>query len=236
MLSHDFETPENRLLAALPLEDYERLLPHLERIPLASGQVLYQLGEPITDVYFPVRSLLSIDHFSHANSTFSLVGQEGMVDVSVLLGETRSKRRVVVYTPGAAIRLSAKTLKAEFDRGGALHGLLLRYVQAVFLQLSQLAACNHHHSLEQRLARQLLLIQDALQTDEFFLSLKFLARLLSASRAALLLRVCVFRRKGALDNQRGNFKIVDRQILEDHTCDCYQMMKNEFERLTTTFK
>jgi len=172
-----FPKPINQLLAALPGEEYQRLVPHLEPILLPLGEVLYEPGEPISYVYFPNQSVISLVNILQdgAMVEVGMVGREGMVGVPVFMGGNTTTNQAMVQIADGALRMKAEVLKAEFNRGGMLQTLLLRYMQALFTQVSQSAVCNRRHKLEERLARWLLLVQDCVQSDKLLLTQEFIA-------------------------------------------------------------
>lgn len=226
-------TPINQLLAALPAEDYQRLLPHLDLVTLTSQQVLYELGEPIFQVYFPNRSIISLINTMEDGATIEvgLVGREGMVGIPAILNDAVSIHRAFVKIPDTALRIRADVLRAEFNRGGALQTLLLRYTQLLLVQLSQSAACNRFHTIEERLARQLLLIQDSLQANEFPLTQEFLAQILGTRRSGVTVAAGALNQAGMIRYTRGRITILNREGLEATACECYQVIQEEFKRL-----
>jgi CRP-like cAMP-binding protein len=225
--------PDNQLLAALSIEDYQRLAPHLELVTLRPQQVLYEVGEPILNVYFPNRSIISLINTMEDGATIEvgLVGREGMVGIPVILDDDVSIHRAFVKIPDTALRVRADILKAEFNQGGTLQRLLLRYTQLLLVQLSQAAACNRFHTIEERLARQLLLIQDSLQTSEFPLTQEFLAQILGTRRSGVTVAAGAFNQAGMIRYSRGRITILNREGLEATSCECYQVIRKEFKRL-----
>jgi CRP-like cAMP-binding protein len=229
----DSSARQNRLLAALSDEAYQRLVPHLELVSLLPQQILYQAGEPITHVYFPHRSVISLINLMEDGSTIEvgLVGREGMVGLPVILGDANYLHQAFVQIGDRAMRIRAEVLKAEFNRGGALQTLLLRYVQALLTQVSQSAACNRFHTIEERLARQLLLIQDALQSQEFLLTQESLAQMLGARRSGVTVAAGTLSQAGMIRYARGRIFVLDREGLEATACECYRVIRDEFDRL-----
>ena len=225
--------PENRLLAALPAADYQRLQPHLELMTLPLRQVIYEAGDPIDDVYFPRSAVISLVATLEDCSTMEagLVGQEGMTGIPVLLGGMTKAHRAFVQVAGEAWRLKAPVLQTEFDRGGALQKLLLRYFQALFTQVAQTGVCNRFHTTEERLARWLLLVSDCVQSETFALTQEFIAQMIGVRRAGVTVAAGALSQAGLVRYTRGQIKIVDRQGLEDFSCECYSVVREEFSWL-----
>lgn len=230
---HSLHAPINRLLAALPAEEYQRLVPHLEWITLPLAQVLHEPGDPITHVYFPHRALVSLVSTMEDGSAIEvgLIGGEGITGVPALIGDGVITHRALVQVAGDAVRLPAEVLKAEFVRGGNLQSLILRYMQALLTQVSQAAACNRLHSLEERLARWLLLVQDALDSNEFPLTQEFIAQMIGVRRSSVTVAAGNLQQAGMIAYSRGKITILNRENLEDTACECYRAIKTEFSRL-----
>jgi CRP-like cAMP-binding protein len=223
----------NHLLASLPIDVYERLAPHLKKVDLELRQVLYEPTEPMDIVYFPNQSMVSLVQVMENGSTIEagVVGNDGMVGYPVYLGGKSSSSRAVVQIPGSAIALDAAILKAEFDRCGDLHTLLLRYSQALLAQISQTAACNRFHPTEERLARWLLQSQDALRSPDLELTQDFLASMLGTRRASITLAAGKLQQAGLIHYNRGFIRIVNRDGLEAAACECYNVVQAEYGRL-----
>lgn len=230
--------PVNRLLAALPETDYQRLIPHLEQVDLELGKVLYQVGEPIDYVYFPHSSLVSLVMVLQDGSTaeVGLVGGNGMVGVPVVLGSDISFTLAIVQVADGAVRMRADQLKAEFRRGGALQALLLRYVQALLAQVSQTAACNRLHTLEARLARWMLLVQDAINSNELQLTQEFIAQMLGVRRSGVTVAAGALQQADLIHYNRGKITVLNRKGLEKVSCECYRVIEEEYKRLLTPGK
>lgn len=227
---------ENRLLAALPESEYQRLVLHLESVSLSRHQVLYDSGELIRHVYFPNQALVSLVSIVEDGSIVEvgLVGKEGMVGTPVIWGGNTTTHQAVVQIPGNAIRMKAEVLKTEFNRGGSLQSLLLRYTQALFTQVSQLAACNRLHKLEERLARLLLTVQDRMQSDEFPLTQEFISHMLGTRRSSITVAASTLSQARMIRYTRGKITILVRESLESTSCECYGVIKDEFARLLGT--
>jgi CRP-like cAMP-binding protein len=229
---------ENRLLAALPAEDYQRLVPHLELVSLKFQQVLYEPGEAIAYVYFPHRAIVSLLSTMEDGTTVEvgLVGIDGIVGTAVILGGNTTNTLASVQVGGYGMRMKAEQLKSEFNRGGALQSLLLLYTQALITQVSQIAACNRLHTLEERLARWLLTIQDRLQSEELPLTQEFISQMLGTRRSGVTVAAGTLQQAGMIRYTRGKITILNRQALEATTCECYKLIKSEYERLLNTGK
>ncbi|WP_375479968.1 Crp/Fnr family transcriptional regulator [uncultured Nostoc sp.] len=182
-----FEQPANKLLAALPASDYQRLIPHMKLVPLSNWQVLYQTGEPIAQVYFPHKAVVSIVTTMEDGSTMEIgfVSNEGMVGMPVILGDNITTTTALVQIPDSAMQIDANILRSEFNRGTALQNLLLRYVQRVYTQIVQESACNRLHQREERLARWLLTVSDRLESKEFPLTQEFISQMLGVHSAGV---------------------------------------------------
>ncbi|PYS89646.1 MAG: Crp/Fnr family transcriptional regulator [Acidobacteria bacterium] len=224
---------ENHILATLSPEDYERIAPHLEPVNLPQGQTLYQAGEPIKHVYFPTNSMVSLvsQMSDGANVEVGIIGFEGMVGLSCLLGVDESPYEAIVQIQDGALRMSAQTIKREFKRGGALHDLLLRYTQSLLLMTSQVAACNRVHGIGERLARWLLMSYDRCVYADLPLTHEFIATMLGVRRAGVTEAASILQTEGLITYHRGHITIKDKQGLEEFACECYQIIKTEFDHL-----
>ncbi|MEH2284518.1 MAG: Crp/Fnr family transcriptional regulator [Nostoc sp.] len=227
------QQPPNKLLAALPSQDYERLVPHLKLVSLPVQQILYEAAEPITHIYFPDKSVVSIVTTMEDGSTaeVGIVSNEGMVGIPVILGDNTTTTTAFVQIAGAAMQIDANVLRAEFNRGEALQTLLLCYVQAVYSELAQGAACNRLHTLEERLARWLLTVSDRLESEEFPLTQEFIAQMLGVRRSGVTVAASTLSRAGMIAYQRGHISILNREDLEATSCECYRVIQGEFARL-----
>jgi len=224
---------QNRLLAALPAQDYARLLPHLELVPMPRGWVLYESGDAQGHVFFPTTSIVSNCYVMEDGSSaqIAVAGDEGVIGVALFMGGQSTPSRAVVYSAGYGYRLGSSVLKAEFTQGGALQRLLLRYTQALMTQTAQTAVCNRHHSVEQQLCRLLLLSLDRLAFSEMTLSHELIADMLGVRREGVTEAAGKLRAAGLIDYGRGHITAFDRQKLEAGVCECYQVVKSEYERL-----
>ena len=223
----------NRLLAALPTSDYERLVPHLKLVSLPTRQVIYEPGEPITEVYFPQNAVVSIVTIMEDGSTVEvgIVSNEGMVGIPVILGGNTTTTKAFVQVAGAGMQMDADVLRTEFNRGGAIQKLLLRYVRAIYTELTQGCACNRFHTLEERLARWLLTVSDRFESDDFPLTQEFIAQMLGVRRSGVTVAASTLSRAGMIRYQRGQISILNREDLEATSCECYRVIQKEFTRL-----
>jgi CRP-like cAMP-binding protein len=225
----------NRILNALPREEYERLAPALEPVSLRIGEVLVRADEPVTHVYFPNSGTVSvICVFEDGGSVEAgMVGNEGMFGVNAFLGSVGSPLEAVVQLPGEGLRMRADVLRREFRKGWQLQDLLLRYTQAFIIQIAQTAACNRAHKMVGQLARWLLMCQDRVHSDELILTQEFIAIMLGTRRASVTEAAGMLQDAGLISYRRGHIKILDREGLEAASCECYRIVKKEFERLLT---
>ena len=232
--SQDPNNPsKNRLLAALPLEEYERLLPNLETVSLNFKQVLYNVNEPIEYIYFPkncLASLLTIMENGEAVEV-GTVGNEGMVGLPVFLGADTIPGQAFCQIPGDGMRMRADVFKREVTPGTPLFNLLQRYTQALFNLIAQSAACNRLHSIEERLCRWLLMTHDRVGADQFPLTQEFMGQMLGVRRASVSMAAAILQKAGFVRYSRGKMTICDRAGMEDSACECYGIVKAEFDRL-----
>jgi CRP-like cAMP-binding protein len=230
-LSHD--PRQNHLLDALLKTEYDRLSPKLELVTMSLGQVLYESGGVLHYVYFPVDSIISMLYVMEdgASAEIAVVGNEGILGISLFMGGETTPSRAVVQSAGHAYRLKAQILKDEFNRAGPVMRLLLRYTQALITQMSQTAVCNRHHSVEQQLCRWLLLSLDRLASDELSMTQELIANMLGVRREGVTEAAGKLQRAGLIDYSRGKIKVLNRPGLENRACECYQVVKTEFDRL-----
>ena len=224
---------QNHLLAALPAQDRERLLPHLERVPMPLGHVLYESGSELRHVYFPTTSIVSLLYvmIDGASAEIAVVGNDGILGVALFMGGETMPNRAVVQSAGHAYRLQGALLKQEFNRSGELQHLLLRYTQALLTQMAQTAVCNRYHSLDQQFCRWLLLSLDRLPADELVMTQELIANMLGVRREGVTEAAGNVQRAGLIEYQRGRITVLDRAGLEARTCECYAVVKKEFDRL-----
>lgn len=233
MLASHAHTSGNRLLSALPLEVRDRLLPHLEEVVFSLGQVLYESGGHMRSVYFPTTSHISLLYTMIDGSTaeMGLVGNEGVVGIALFMGGETTPNRAMVQGAGTALRMQAKAMLEEFKRGGEFQQLLLRYTQALITQISQTAVCNRLHSVEQRLCRWLLMTHDRTGSDELQMTHEFISNMLGVRREGVTMAAQRLQELGMISYVRGHIIILNRQQLVDRVCECYQVVKDEHERL-----
>lgn len=223
----------NELLAALPEAEFERLLPDLELLPMRLGDLLSESGEPIEHAWFPTTAIVSLHYVMESGDASEIagVGREGMVGVSIFMGGRAAPSRVIVQTAGHGYRLRARPLNVEFDRGGALMRLLLRYTQALMAQMSLAGTCTRHHSLQQQLCRWLLTTLDRMPSNDLVMTQELIAGMLGVRREGVTEAAGRLRDLGAISYRRGHITVLDRRVLDAQVCECYAVVKNEFARL-----
>ena len=223
----------NQLLAALPEAEFKRWLPLLEPIDLALGQVLYESGAAMTYVYFPTNAIVSLLYVleNGASAEIAVVGFEGLVGISIFMGGGSTPSRAVVQSAGAGYRMRADFMKEEFERSGPVVHLLLRYTQALITQMAQTAVCNRHHSLDQQLCRWLLLCLDRLQSNQLVMTQELIANMLGVRREGVTEAALKLQKAGLISYVRGRINVIDRLGLEERTCECYGVVKKEYDRL-----
>jgi CRP-like cAMP-binding protein len=229
--SHD--PRHNHLLDALPHEQWERWRHHLEYTDMALGQVLYEPGKTLGHVYFPTTAIVSLLYVmkNGESAEIAIVGNEGVVGVSLFMGGGSTSSRALVQSAGGAYRLSAELMKQEFDRAGPVLHVLLRYTQALMTQMVQTAACNKHHSLDQQLCRWLLLSLDRLQGTEMLMTPKLIANMLGVAQDVATGGALKLQDAGLIQYEDGLIRIIDRNGLEQRSCECYVVVKKEYDRL-----
>jgi CRP-like cAMP-binding protein len=223
----------NRILSAAPGEEYERLLPHLEYVELTRGEVLHEAGEPLSHVYFPYSGTISVAvlHLDGDQAEVGMTGREGMLGLPLVLGTDTAPLRAFTQVSGGAMRMKATDFAEEIGRRGGLYWLLLRYAQAFFVQTAITAACNRLHSMEGRLAKWLLTTRDRAESDDLDLTHEFVAIMLGVRRAGVTEALCMLRSEGLIDHGRGRITIRDAEGLKRVACECYGVIKDEYERL-----
>ncbi len=224
---------QNHLLAALPATEFEPLLAHLELVPMPLGEMLYEPGRQLQHAYFPTTAIVSLHYVmeSGLSAEASGVGHEGVVGVSLFMGGDSTSSSAVVQTAGHAYRLVRRLLKQEFNRAGLMQSLLLRYTQALMTQMSQTAACNRHHSVEQQLCRWLLLTRDRVPSGELIMTQELVANSLGVRRESIALAAGDLQHAGYIRYRRGHISVLDRHGLEARACECYAVVKKEMSRL-----
>jgi CRP-like cAMP-binding protein len=223
----------NQLLAALPDNEWLRWQSHLEHISLPLGQVLYEPGATLSHVYFPTNSIVSLLYVMEngASAEIAVVGNEGIVGISLFMGGESTPSRAVVQSAGEGFRVRAQMMKEEFNRAGPVLHLFLRYTQALITQMAQTAVCNRHHSLDQQLCRWLLLSLDRLQDNELVMTQELIANMLGVRREGVTEGALKLQQDGLIRYARGRITVLDRSGLEKRTCECYAVVKKEYDRL-----
>ena len=229
---------QNHLLAALPAAEYARLSAHLELVPLPLGEALYESGEQLQYVYFPTTTIIAILYVleNGASAQIAIIGNEGILGISIFMGGETTPSRAVVQSAGHGYRLKAHLLKAEFDRGGPLLHLLLRYTQALITQMTQTAVCNRHHTVQQQLCRLLLVSYDRLPTTKLTMTQELMANMLGVRREGVTEAAGHLQRAGLIHYTRGRIDMLDRPGLERSVCECYAVVKREFDRLLSDIR
>jgi CRP-like cAMP-binding protein len=224
---------ENRLLNALPREEYKRLRPHLEKVSLPLREILYEADGPIPHVFFPLNGVVSLVIMVEGDVSLEVgtIGNEGMVGTPVFLGADRSPTRAISQVAGEALRMQTKVFQEEMRRAGALHGLVQKYTQAMINQISQSTVCNHRHSVQKRMCRWLLMSHDRVGADEFQLTQEFLAQMLGVRRPTVTAVAGKLQKAGLITYHRGKMNILDRKGLEAASCECYEVVAIELDRL-----
>jgi CRP-like cAMP-binding protein len=224
---------QNRLLAALPVANYESVLPHLERVQLTPGQTVHEAGNREQYLYFPTAGIVSRFYVMEngASAEIAVTGSEGVIGIELFMGGDNTTSRAVVQSAGDAYRLGAHALKREFEHNGPLRNMLLRYTQALMSQMAQTAACNRHHAVEQQLARWLLLSLDRLPSNEFTMTQELIANNLGVRRESVTEAAGKLQAAGLLHYSRGHITVLDRLKLEARACECYAVVKSEYDRL-----
>ena len=224
---------QNHLLAALPADEFARLSPHLELVPMPLGEALYESGGRLQHVYFPTTSIVSLLYVlaDGASPEIAIVGNEGILGISLFMGGETTPSRAVVQSAGYGYRLKAQLLKQEFNRARPVLHLLLRYTQALITQMAQTAVCNRHHSVEQQLCRWLLLSLDRLSSDSVSMTQELIANMLGVRREGVTDAAGNLQRAGLIRYSRGQIEVLDRPGLERAVCECYAVVKREFDRL-----
>lgn len=224
---------KNTLLAALPDSELERWRPHLEPSSMPLGRVLYESGGRLSHVYFPTTAIVSLLYVMEdgASAEIAVVGREGIVGISLFMGGESTPSRAVVQSAGAGFRLKASLMMQEFNRSGAVLHLMLRYTQALITQMAQTAVCNRHHTLDQQLCRWLLLSLDRLDGNEIVMTQELIANMLGVRREGVTAAASHLQAAGLIEYKRGHITILDRAGLEHRTCECYAVVRHEYDRL-----
>jgi CRP-like cAMP-binding protein len=224
---------QNGLLAALPSADLPRWVEHLELIDMPLGEVLYEPGETLAYVYFPITAIVSLLYVMEngASAEIAVAGREAIIGISLFMGGESTPSRAVVQSAGTAYRMRSDYLKAQFNQHGAVLHLLLRYTQALITQMSQTAVCNRHHTIDQQLCRWLLLSLDRLQGDQLVMTQELIANMLGVRREGVTEAALKLQTAGVIRYSRGRITVIDRVGLEELSCECYAVVKKEYDRL-----
>ncbi|TVT53183.1 MAG: Crp/Fnr family transcriptional regulator [Sedimenticola thiotaurini] len=237
-MNDDHDPLQNCLLSAIPEEEYAHLLPNLELVTMPLGAVLYESGSELHHVYFPTTAIVSLLYvmLDGASAEIAVVGKEGVLGVALFMGGETMPNRAVVQSAGHAYRLKGQLLKREFKRAGELQHLLLRYTQALLTQMAQTAVCNRHHSLDQQLCRWLLLSLERLPSNELVMTQELIGNMLGVRREGVTEAAGNLQKAGLIKYQRGHITVLDLAGLEARACECYGVVKKEFDRLLPEVK
>jgi len=232
-MENSTQPSQNHLLGALAPAEAQRWLPLLESVDMPLGSVLYESGGTLSHVYFPTTAIVSLLYVmsNGASAEIAVVGNEGIVGISLFMGGESTPSRAVVQSAGRGFRLNANTMKEEFNRAGAVLHLLLRYTQALITQMAQTAVCNRHHTLDQQLCRWLLLSLDRLDSNQLVMTQELIANMLGVRREGVTEGALKLQRAGLIRYARGHITVLNRAGLERRTCECYAVVKKEYERL-----
>lgn len=228
---------ENHLIAALPTAELDRLAAHLEPVTLPLGEFLYEPGGQLQHAYFPVSCIVSLHYVTESGASAEIagVGNEGMVGISLFMGGDTTPSSAVVQTTGLAFRLERSVLKEEFDRGGPMQRLMLRYTQALISQMSQTAVCNRHHSVEQQLCRWLLTTLDRVPSGQLVMTQELVASMLGVRREGITEAAGSLQQAGIIRYRRGHIAVLERSGLDSRACECYAVVRKEYLRLFAEF-
>jgi len=224
---------QNWLFKSLPIAEWEQLTPHIQAFDMPLGLVLSESGDKMSHLYFPTTAIVSLLYGLENGSSaeIAVVGNEGCVGISLFMGGQSTLSSAVVQSAGKSYRINAQVIMSEFDKAGALMHLFLRYTQALITQMSQTAVCNRHHTLDQQFCRWLLLSLDRLTSNELVMTQELIANMLGVRREGVTEAALKVQKAGLISYARGHIKIIDRPGLERRTCECYQVVKNEYDRL-----
>ncbi|HEX8709302.1 MAG TPA: Crp/Fnr family transcriptional regulator [Pyrinomonadaceae bacterium] len=223
----------NRLLAALTEQEYERLLPNIELAHLEKGELIYMSGDRIRYAHFPLTGMISLLSTTESGSTVevAMVGNEGILGLPVVMSINKSPYEAMIHIAADTVRIKAEVLKEEFDRGGRLQDFMLRYTHVLIAQIMQSAVCNRFHTVEERLCRWLLIARDRVNSNTIDLTQENIAHMLGSPRTGVTMAAGVLQQSGLIRYSRGKIVILDRQRLSDASCECYRVIKEEFNNL-----
>jgi CRP-like cAMP-binding protein len=230
---HTDDALMNHLLAALPADEFARIKANLEPVSLLLGEVIYESGEQLEYIYFPTTTIISLLYIMENGATaeIAMAGNDGLIGVALYMGGSTTPNRAIVQSAGNAFRLPSKTLKFEFGLGGVFQNILLRYTQYLLTQISQTAVCNRLHSVEKQLCRWLLINHDLLQTTKLIMTHDLIANMLGVRREGVSIAAGHLQKRGLIRYVRGTITILDRKGLETAACECYEVVKDEYDRL-----
>lgn len=233
VVKHTDDALMNHLIAALPEDEFIRLKPNLEPVSLSLGEVIYESGEQLEYIYFPTTAIISLLYIMENGSTaeIGMAGNDGLVGIALYMGGSTTPSRAIVQSAGNAFRMPSRALKDEFSRGGVFQKVLLRYTQSLMTQISQTAVCNRLHSVEQQLCRWLLINHDLLQTNKLIMTHDLIANMLGVRREGVSIAAGNLQKKGLIRYVRGTITMLDRDALERTACECYRVVKDEYDRL-----
>ena len=231
--THSENALSNHLLAALPAEEFASLEPNLEPVTLLLGDSIYESGEQLEYVFFPTTAIISLLYIMENGSTaeIGMTGNDGLVGVALFMGGMTTPNRAVVQSAGNAFRLASRPLQSTFSSGGVFQSILLRYTQYLMTQISQTAVCNRLHSVEQQLCRWLLINHDLLQSNKLVMTHELIANMLGVRREGVSIAAANLQRNGLIKYSRGTITMLDRDSLESEVCECYRVVKDEYDRL-----
>jgi len=237
-MAHELCPTSNALLAALPAVELERWVRHLEPATMPLGEVLYESGHTMSHAYFPTSSIVSLLYVTEdgASAEIAVVGREGIVGISLFMGGESTPSRAVVQSAGMGFRLKGARMMEEFKRGGPVTHLFLRYTQALITQMAQTAVCNRHHSLDKQLCRWLLLSLDRLESGDLSMTQELIANMLGVRRESVTEAAGHLQEAGLIRYRRGHITVLDRARLEQRVCECYAVVKREYDRLLPATK
>ena len=233
VVKHTDDALMNHLLAALPPDEFSRLKPNLEPVSLSLGEVIYESGEQLEHIYFPTTAIISLLYIMENGATaeIGMAGNDGLVGIALYMGGSTTPSRAVVQSAGNAFRMQSKALNHEFSRGGVFQKILLRYTQSLMTQISQTAVCNRLHSVEKQLCRWLLINHDLLRTNKLIMTHDLIANMLGVRREGVSIAAGHLQKKGLIKYVRGTITMLDRDALEKTACECYRVVKDEYDRL-----
>ena len=237
-MANECQAKDNHLLSVLPDIEWARLSPHLVLVDMPLGHVVYESGDRLDHVYFPTTSIVSLLYVMEDGSSaeIAIVGNEGIIGIALFMGGETMPNRAIVQSAGEAYRLDARILKAEFHRAGPVQRLLLRYTQALITQMAQTAVCNRHHSIDQQLCRWLLLSIDRLPSNELKMTQELIANMLGVRRSGVTEAALKLQDAGLIRYSHGHIEVLDRPGLEKRVCECYNVVRREFDRLLPDLK